>query len=143
MKRNLLLTAFAVVVSINFASARGRIPVCFPCESLETVQELPDSTIIEEAVGKKVNISYIHDEYGVLWLALWNSNGRFVLADESNTEYYDIDDETAQVLKDEYDFDIEKADNPLSFWKKAGGKLVFVAVILGFGWLKFRKSDDD
>lgn len=143
MTKNLILTALALVACINFASARGRIPACFPCETLETVEELPDSSVIEETVGKKVNIAYFNNEYGILWLSLWNTDGRFVLADESNQEYYEIDDATAQILKENHGFDIDKAENPLSFWKKAGGKLVFIAVIIGFAWFKMRGGSDE
>lgn len=132
--KKILLTAVIALGTISLASARAKIPVCFPCESLQTVQELPEDSELNTSPAEKLHIGYLNDEYGLLWMALWNSEGRFVLSDESNTTYYDIDPETEAYLKESHGFDIKTADNPLSFWKKMGGKLVFIVVILGLGY---------
>lgn len=134
MKKTILLTLIIALFAINSVSAKAKIPVCFPCETLKTVQELPADSEIQKLAGQKVNLSYINDEYGILWMSLWNTNGRFVLSDVSNNSYFEIDKEVAQLLKEKHNFSIETAENPLSFWKKAGGKLVFLAIILLIIW---------
>jgi hypothetical protein len=131
MTKKILLTAFIAFGSISLSSARARIPACFPCESLQTVQELPEDSEVNETSVQKLNVSYIHEEYGVLWMALWNTEGRFVLSNEANTTYYEIDAETEKYLKENHKFDVKTADNPLSFWTKIGGKLVFILVVGG------------
>lgn len=131
MTKKILLTALIAVGTVSLSSARARIPVCFPCESLQTVQELPADSEINTSPAQKLNVAYLNEEYGLLWMALWNTEGRFVLSNESNTTYYEIDAETEKFLKENHQFDVKTADNPLSFWKKMGGKLVFIVVVGG------------
>ena len=134
MMKKIILTAMITFGTINMVSAKLKIPVCFPCETLETVQELPTDSEIQKLIGQKVNLSYINKEYGILWMSAWNTNGRYVLSNNSNNTYFEIDDEIAQILKEKYNFDIATAKNPLSFWKKIGGKIVILGVILLLSW---------
>lgn len=145
MTRKILLIAIITFSTIQFASARARIPACFPCESLETVKELPAGSEIEEMAGEKVNVSYINDEYGLLWLSFWNTDGRFVLSDVANDSYYEIDEEAALILKEKHDFDIQTAENPLSFMKKIGGKLILAVILILVigGMFKSKKGDEE
>jgi hypothetical protein len=132
--KKVLLSLIIAFCSVTIASAKLRIPVCFPCETLQTTQELPDDSEIQKLAGQKVNLSYINDEYGILWLPIWNANGRYVLSDISNTTYFEIDAEAAKILKEDHNFNIENAEPPLSFWKRIGGKLVLAVVILLLIW---------
>ncbi len=116
-----VLTAFT-------ANAKVKVPVCFPCETIESVQELPKESEIHAMAGETVNIAYFNNEYGAIWLPVWNSNGKYVLSNISNSTYYEIDAETAKILKEKHNFDINQ-DSPLSFWKKAGGKIVLGLLI--------------
>lgn len=125
----MILTAIITFGTINMVSAKAKIPACFPCEKLETIQELPRNSEIQKLVGQKVNLSYINKEYGMLWVSVWNSKGRYVLSDASNSTYFEIEEETAKILKEKHDFDISNAESPLSFWKKIGGKLVLIGII--------------
>ena len=134
MMKKILLTTIIALGTVSISSARGRIPVCFPCESLQTVQELPEDSEVNGSSRQKLNVAYLNEEYGLLWMSLWNTEGRFVLSDESNTTYYEIDSDTEAYLKAAHKFDMKTAENPLSFWKKIGGKLVFLLVILGLGY---------
>jgi hypothetical protein len=56
------------------------------------------------------------------------------LSDISNNTYFEIDTQAAKILKEKHNFNVETAENPLSFWKKIGGKLVFIAIIALFIW---------
>ena len=131
MIKKLILTTGIIFSLINSASAKAKIPVCFPCETLQTIQELSTGSEIQKLAGQKVNLSYINNEYGILWISLWNTNGRYVLSDISNNTYFEIDPEAAKLLKEESNFDIATAENPLSFWKRIGGKLIFL-ILIGF-----------
>jgi len=130
MTRKILLTVILLLCTINTVSARAKIPVCIPCETLQTVQELPKDSEIQELAGQKVNLSYINNEYGILWMSVWNSDGRYVLSDISNTTYFEIDAQASKILKEKHNFDVGTAENPLSFWKRIGGKLVFLVIII-------------
>ena len=134
MIKKTLLTTLIAFCTINIVSAKAKIPVCIPCETIQTIQELPTDSEIQKLAGQKVNLSYLNNEYGILWMSIWNTNGRYVLSDISNNTYFEIDTQAAKILKEKHSFDIETAENQLSFWKKIGGKLVFLVIILLLIW---------
>lgn len=134
MMKTIILTACIAFASLSLVSAKAKIPICLPCESIETVQELPTDSEIQKLAGQKVNLSYANKEYGIFGMSIWNTNGRFVLSDISNNMYFEIDPQVAKILKEKHDFDAKTAKNPLSFWKKAGGKLVFLVIIALLIW---------
>lgn len=134
MKKRALLFVVFTFCTISIISAKGKIRFCFPCERLQTIQELPVDAEIQKFAGQKVNLSYVNDEYGVFWLAIWNTNGRYVLSDISNNTYLEIDHKITKLLKEQHSFNVETAEPPLSFWKKIGGKLVLLVVILLLIW---------
>lgn len=134
MRRKILILTIVTIFTTTMASAKAKIPVCFPCETIETIKELPDDFELNEMANDKVNIAYINNEYGILWMSIWNTGGRYVLSNESNSIYYEIDTEVTQILKEKYNFDIATAENPLSFWKKIGGKLVLLVIVLLLIW---------
>ena len=43
--------------------------------------------------GETVNIAYFNNEYGAIWLPVWNSNGKYVLSNSYNSTYYDSSEE--------------------------------------------------
>ena len=138
--KKILLTVF-VFTSVNIMSAKAKIPLCFPCETIETIQELPTDSEIQKLAGQKVNLSYLNNEYGILWMSVWNTNGRYVLSDISNNTYFEIDPEIATVLKDKHNFDVATATDPLSFWKKFGGKIIFFILIGLLVWGNLPEKD--
>lgn len=144
MTKKIILLVLAVIGASNYVSARGGIPipVCFPCESIEIVEELPNNSEIQELAGEQVDIAYLNNEYGAIWVPVWNTDGRFVLSNKAKTTYYEIDDETAKILKEKHNFDITTADNPLSFWTKIGGKLLVGALALLMIWGQIPSKED-
>lgn len=129
MKKKILLITLVAFFTCQIVSAKAKIPLCFPCETVQTIQELPTDSEIQKLAGQKVNLSYLNEEYGVLWMSFWNTNGRFILSDISNNTYFEIDPEVAKILKEKHQFDVATASSPLSFWKKIGGKLILLAII--------------
>ncbi len=134
MIRKISIVAVFGFFAVNSLSAKAKIPLCFPCETIQTVQELPTDSEIQKLAGEKVNLSYLNNEYGAIWIPVWNTDGRYVLSDISNNTYYEIDSEVAAILKDKHDFDVETAVAPLTFWKKIGGKIVFLLVVVLAIW---------
>lgn len=134
MTKKVFLFTALTFFTMNMVTAKAKIPVCLPCETIETTLELPTDSEIQKIVGQKVNLAYLNTEYGALTMSIWNENGRFVLADISNNTYFEIDDQIATILKEEHNFDVKTAESPLSFWKKIGGKLVFILVIALIIW---------
>ncbi|SDL92726.1 hypothetical protein SAMN04487898_12925 [Pedobacter sp. ok626] len=145
MTKKVLLTALIAFCTITIVSAKAKIPVCIPCETIQTIQELPTDSEIQKLAGQKVNLSYLNNEYGILWMSIWNTKGRYVLSDISNNTYFEIDAQAAKILKEKHNFDVETAQSPLSFWKKAGGKLVFsiIVALLIWGSIPSKKKDGE
>lgn len=131
MKTKHLLTFLIAFLAINVASAKLKIPVCTPCETLKTIQELPADSELHELAEQKVKLSYLNNEYGVLFISFWNTDGKYVLSDVTNEHYFEIDAQAAEILKEKHNFDVEKAGSPLSFGQKFGGK-IFLFVLIAF-----------
>lgn len=134
MTKKVLLIVIIAFCTITTVSAKAKIPVCFPCEEIQLVQELPTDSEIQKLAGQKVNLSYMNTEYGALGMSVWNTNGRYVLSDISNNTYLEINPQEAEILKEKHGFDVATAEHSLSFWKKIGGKLVFLLIIALLIW---------
>lgn len=143
MIKKILLTTIITLFSIHFVSAKAKIPLCFPCETIQTIQELPTDSEIQKLAGQKVNLSYLNNEYGILWMSIWNTKGRYVLSDISNNTYFEVDPQAAKILKEKHNFDVETAQSPLSFWKKIGGKLVFAIIIVLLIWANIPSKKEE
>ena len=141
MKKIILLTIFALFVTTYSFARRGiPIPVCMPCEKLEEVKDLPnDETLLVS--GSHLNLGYIYEQYGAIFVPVWNTSGRFVLINESKTTYYDLTDEQLTEYQKAYDLDI--TSNPISFWGKIGGKLIVLLLVVIIVYLQFSKDPDE
>jgi hypothetical protein len=144
MTTKILLLAIVSIFVTTTISAKAKIPVCFPCETIETTKDLTKDEELKQMAGNEVNLAYLNNEYGLLWTSVWNTSGRYVLSNSSNNMYWEIDETVASYLKEKHNFDVKTAENPLSFWKKIGGKLVFILLIglLIWGNIGSKKKDE-
>ncbi|MCH2034513.1 MAG: hypothetical protein MK202_13465 [Tenacibaculum sp.] len=140
MKKIVLLITFTVLFANEAFAKRGRIPVCIPCEKLELVKDLPNDENLKEG-SDYLNLGYLYEEYGAVWVPAWNTQGKYVLINEDKTVYYEITDAQLAELKSTYS--LELATHPLSFWSKIGGKLVFLVVIGLIIWGKISPDKDE
>ncbi len=139
MKQLLLITA-AIFFTTNIYARRRRIPACLPCEKIHLVEDLPnDESLLEQ--GSYLNLGYLYEEYGIIFIPAWNKEGKYVLTNEDETTYYDVSEDELAKLKEQYN--LELSPNPLSFWKKIGGKIIYLIVIglIIYGYLG--KDDDE
>ncbi len=140
MKKIVLLITFTVLFANEAFAKRGRIPVCIPCEKIALVKDLPNDENLKEG-SDYLNLGYLYEEYGAVWVPAWNTKGKYVLINEDETVYYEITDAQLAELKTAYN--LELAEHPISFWKKIGGKLVFLLVIGLIVWGKFSSNDEE
>lgn len=138
MKQIILL--FFISLFAFKAHARAKIPVCIPCEKIALVKDLPDDEYLQQD-GSYLNLGYLHKEYGIIFIPAWNSGGQYVLTNEDKSMYYEIDEKQMAEIKEKYN--LEFSSNPLSFWKKIGGKLIYLIIIGYFVYSKFFSSDDE
>jgi len=140
MKKTILFTLFSLfLTTFSFAKATIPIPVCFPCETLAEVKDLPNEEDLLES-GSYLNFGYLYNEYGAVFVPIWNTKGRYVLINEAKDSYYDLTDEQLAAIVKAYD--IDTSGNPLSFWKKIGGKIIII-VLIGFVFLSYLGKDPD
>lgn len=138
MKKVVLLIVFTVFVTSN-SFARGKIPVCFPCEKVELVKDLPDDESLKEG-SSYLNLGYYFEEYGIIYIPAWISSKKYVLMNDGDT-YYDLTDAQVKELESKYSLDL--SSNPLSLWKKIGGKLIYLLVIGFLIWGQFSKNSEE
>lgn len=53
MKERFFLMTNVALFATSIVSAKAKISVCLPCESIETIQELPRDSEIQKLVGQK------------------------------------------------------------------------------------------
>jgi len=117
------------------ANAKLPIPICIPCEKIALVKELPDdSSNFRGDMGDKLDIGYMYNEYGALWIPAWNTTGTYVLTNKEKNTFYDISTEELAILTKKYNLKV--TENPLSIWQKIGGKIVLAILFL---FLVFRQ----
>lgn len=140
MKKLLILLFFVLFASFDAHAKAGiPIPVCFPCQSISVVEELPDEDALKQD-GQYLELGYLYEEYGILFISLWNTDGQYVLCNKDETTYYEVSEEQLKELETKYNLDT--GGNPLGLWKKLGGKLILL-VLIGIGiFSAFSKSDD-
>ena len=101
-------------------------------DTIEHVENLPDETVdlAMEATGRPVRVGYYYSSFGVFWIDLWTYDGTFCLYD--GDEYWDLDEETAQVLLGKSLSDLKK---PLLY---RFPPLLVLLVVGGIGYGAFR-----
>ena len=76
-----------------------------------------------------------------VFVPAWISDGRYVLTNEAQDTYYDLTDEDKTYLQEQLKVELSK--NPLSFWKKIGGKLVYLVLIGLLVWGNIPSKEND
>ncbi len=139
----LFITLLLAVGFFSNLSAKGiPIPVCFPCEELTTVEELPASEDLLGEFDEKLNLGYLYEAYGALWIPVWNQEGQYVLVNEAEDTYYEVEADYIAELQELHGFEVPSG-SPLSLWKKVGGKVILVFVLGLIVWGQFGSSDED
>ena len=127
MKRSLIILFLFLSLNSSFAGSVP-IPVCFPCEYIADVKTLPaDSSFLGE-FNDHLNVGYRHKQISILWVPLWNYEAEYCLTNENKDTYYDILPAEKKILAAKHKIDFDS--NPLPFWDKIGGKLVWGLLIL-------------
>jgi hypothetical protein len=143
-KTNLLfIVLFLSLVSVNYMSARAKIPVCTPCEKASKVENAPKLEWFKSDKGEQLHLVYLYNEYGAVWIPVWNEDGKYALANEAEDLIYDLEAAETAELKDKHKLDATVS--PLSFWNKIGGKLLLVGIIgfLVWGQIGGKKMDEE
>jgi hypothetical protein len=117
----------ALFITANNVSA-GVVIFYSNGQKIDVVQKLPKEVIIDK---KHVNLGVMYDQFAIFWIPLWNyGETKYVLINDKEDTYYDLDEEDLEMLRSEYDVKISEKPS-IDFWNKIGGKLIGL-VVLGF-----------
>lgn len=135
--RLLILTLIlfgSLFLTTNSVSAKGVI-IYGNGEKIDVVHYLPEDITVNN--GEHVNLGVMYKQFSLFWIPVWNyGETQYVLINDNEDTYYDIDAEEIDILKSGYDIPISEKPT-IDFWNRIGGKLIWGAVILlviYFGW---------
>lgn len=138
----LILTVFLLLAVYAESSAKARIPYCSDCEYIVPVADLPDSAqFYSEEHKAYADIAYIHKQFWILWVPIWNYDEHYILAIKDQDAYFDVEEEELQSYASTYNIDLPS--NPISFWNKFGGKAIILLLIAGGIWAYTGKDSSD
>ncbi len=107
----------------------------FGGEKLIEVEDLPDTDEWLDEGGIYQDAYVIYKQAWILWIPILNWDARYVLSSESGGDlFYEFADASD---KDRIVSRHGPAAGAIPFWDKVGGKMVWVAIAVIFGFLKF------
>ncbi|TXR54642.1 hypothetical protein [Reinekea thalattae] len=125
MKKSILALLFMLAMSPSYAHA---ILFSYGGEDIVKVLELPDDERFQAANGDYVDIGYLYKSVSILFVPVFNYDGRLVGMLQDEGSYIDIPNEDIKLIV--YAAGETLPEKPyLSFWNRLGGKLLFIAVI--------------
>lgn len=141
MKKLIVLTLFTLIF-YNTAEAKIRLPYCSGCQYVEEVAELPDSAAFySEEYKSYADVGYIYNQFWILWLPIWNYDGKYVLSIKDQDVFFDVAPEELETYKKAYNLDLP--ENPISIWNKLGGKVIIGLVLALAAWGLIDKKQPD
>lgn len=129
-KRFIILSLFTLFFSVQFIQAKGVI-IYHNGPKVEVKEELPEDAFIND---EHVNLGVMYNQFGLFWLPLWNyGTPQYVLINDKEDTYYDLDEEDIALLQEEYGVNLAKAPKP-SLWQQIGLKPVIVLLVFFLIW---------
>lgn len=124
MKNTLLLCLFCLLMTPHLAHAKAGL-ISFGGENIVPVVELPDDPRFQTQDGEFIDVGYIYKSVDILFLPLWNYDGRFAGMLSQQDLYIDLTPLEVTGLVLEAGVVLPKAPY-LDFWHRIGGKIVFL-----------------
>ncbi len=116
----------ALFFTANSASAKGVI-IYSNGEKIDVTHKLPEEITIN---GEHVNLAVMYKQFSIFWIPMWNyGETQYVLLNDKEDTYYDIDAEEIEILKSGYDIPIPE-EPTMNFWNKIGGKIIWIVLLL-------------
>ncbi len=137
MKRFLLLAGLCILFSVKGFSKGIPIPFSSGSEYITIVDELPDVEQFSTDEGF-VDIGYKYKQFWILWIPIWNYDGQYCLTTAEKDVYYEIPMDVLEEHAKEHE--IKLPSNPIPFWDKIGGKVLWLIIIVG-GLYFYMKKD--
>ncbi len=128
MKKAIMFIFF--IISINPLYVQAGL-LSYDGEEIIEVMSLPNDSRFQTPDGKYVDIGYIYKSVTILFVPIWNYDGRLIGITGDKDTYLDLTHEQILGLSSEAGRKLPKKPY-LDFWHRFGGKFVFLLVIIFF-----------
>ena len=138
--KKIFLMALLSIAFYTSTMARGiPVPYCSKCEYITVVADLPDSTqFYSDEYKGYMDIGYKYEQFWLVWLPIWNSNGEYCLTIKDQDVFFDITSAELNDIAQKYN--IKLPSNPIPLWDKIGGKVIIGLLIALIIWGYLGKS---
>ncbi len=127
MKNNIIVILLALMLMPSFAYANA-VFLSLGGESIINIVDLPDDERFETAEGKPMDIGYIYKSISLLFIPLWNYDGRLVSMNSDVSSYIDLQPD--QVIELLQIANMTLPEPPyLDAWHTTGGKILFFVLV--------------
>lgn len=134
------LRIFILIISIfssSFAHAKAGF-LSFGGEQIIEVIDLPNDERFQTPEGEYVNIGYIYKSVAVLFIPIWNYDGRLVGTTGQEDTYLNLPQDQISIMLIESENEFPQMPL-LDFWHRIGGKMIFL-IAIGFIGFNIRKK---
>ena len=132
MKITIVFIAFMLLMAPSYTQAKAGL-LSFGGEEIIEVINLPNDERFQTPEGQYVDIGYIYKSVAVLFIPLWNYDGRLVGVVGQDGSYLNLTSEqiTGVILEAGSTLPEEPY---LDLWHRVGGKIVLLIAVLFFGF---------
>ncbi|MGE8431098.1 hypothetical protein [Chryseobacterium joostei] len=131
MIKQILLLSFVSMFTINFVSAKAKIPFG-KIDKIEIIADLPDTEKYAVSKDSKeyLDLARMHQEYNIAWIipAWITQEPKLVLAKKDSDEYFELTNEQLDQIVSENKLNKENFLK-LGLYTQYGGKLIILLII--------------
>jgi hypothetical protein len=126
-----------LIFSSNYVHAKAGF-LSFGGEEIIEAIDLPNDERFQTPEGEYVNIGYIYKSVAILYIPIWNYDGRLVGTTGQTDTYLNLPQEQIEIMIIESGKEFPQMPL-LDFWHRIGGKTLFL-IALGFISFNIRKK---
>ena len=144
MKKTVGLLMAVIILTVLAMPVRAAAGLfSYGGEQIIRVQDFPDTEEFEYSRGRYIDAGYVYKQVSILFIPVWNYDGRWVGYVGSDEEYLNLEKEELDQMAKEANISLP-ATPGLPFWEAIGGKLLFsLIILLYFGWKIFSATFED
>ncbi|MCE9685886.1 hypothetical protein LZP73_06595 [Shewanella sp. AS16] len=132
MKKAIIFTLLILVMNPGYAHAKAGL-LSFGGEEIVEVVNLPNDERFQMPEGQYVDIGYIYKSVAVLFVPIWNYDGRLVGITGQEDTYLNLSPEEITDIVSKAGMNLPEKPY-LDFWHRIGGKIVLLIALLVFGF---------
>ena len=132
MNKAIIFILFILMINPSDAHAKAGL-LSFGGEEIIEVINLPNDERFQTPEGHYVDVGYIYKSVAVLFVPIWNYDGRLVGITGQENTYLNLTSEQITGIISEAGRKLPEKPY-LDFWHRIGGKIVFLIIVLFFGF---------